>query len=521
MPAPPQVGWVPLTRVTCPVRTISRMPYFWTNDRIASILSLRPVTSRVMVFSVRATSLTRNTLQISMISMRVVGVALTLMRASSRSTVLKFVTSLTLMTSISLLSCLMICSRTSGSPSTTMIMRETVGCSVTPTARLWMLYPLRRNSPATFIRTPGVLSTRTEMVCLMGRLEATGGAAGSVADAIILDDHLLDGLARRDHRVAVLLRIAEDVHHTGPVGHLQGAEECGTNFLRTAHRDPHGAKGLGQPGEIRIPEPHIGVPLPVEELLPLPHHPQRPVVDDVDLDRQTQLHGGGEVLHRHLKPAVAHDGDHQRIWPPHLGPQRRREPEPHRAQSSRGDPRARLCREVELGGPHLVLPDVRGDNGPALGDPVDLLDGELGLDHVRRLLVAEGVAPPPLGDLTVPRLAVRRDHLGRQDSQRLPRVPHYRDMRGLILADLGRADVDVDKARVWGEVLEPARVTVVEPHPHGQDDVGLVNGVVRVGRPVHPQHSQGQGIRLRERPLAHEGRGHGNSCLTGQSRQFR
>ena len=74
-----------------------------------------------------------------MISIRVEGLALSLIKASSRSTVLNPVTSLTLMTSMSLLSCLMICSRISGSPPTMMIMRETVGCSVTPTARLSML----------------------------------------------------------------------------------------------------------------------------------------------------------------------------------------------------------------------------------------------------------------------------------------------------------------------------------------------------------------------------------------------
>src|SRR5262249_27161076 len=34
----PYVGWVPRTRVTWPVRTISRMPYFCTSHRIASIL---------------------------------------------------------------------------------------------------------------------------------------------------------------------------------------------------------------------------------------------------------------------------------------------------------------------------------------------------------------------------------------------------------------------------------------------------------------------------------------------------
>src|SRR5699024_3664455 len=45
-----------------------------------------------------------------------------------------------------------------------MVMREILGSSVTPTAKLSMLKPRRENSPATFERTTGWCSTRTASV---------------------------------------------------------------------------------------------------------------------------------------------------------------------------------------------------------------------------------------------------------------------------------------------------------------------------------------------------------------------
>ena len=58
----------------------------------------------------------------------------------------------------------MICSIMAASAMTSMVMRETVGSSVVPTARDSMLYPLREKRRDTWERTPAAFSTRTDSV---------------------------------------------------------------------------------------------------------------------------------------------------------------------------------------------------------------------------------------------------------------------------------------------------------------------------------------------------------------------
>src|SRR3546814_20402725 len=48
-----------------------------------------------------------------------------------------------------------------------MVIRETSGLAVGPTARLSMLKPRRLKRPAMRARTPGLFSTRTDKVCLL------------------------------------------------------------------------------------------------------------------------------------------------------------------------------------------------------------------------------------------------------------------------------------------------------------------------------------------------------------------
>ena len=66
------------------------------------------------------------------------------------------------LTSISLLSCFSICSSTSSSPVTAIVIRDNSGLRVSPTVRLSILYPLRLNIPATRLSTPDELPTRIE-----------------------------------------------------------------------------------------------------------------------------------------------------------------------------------------------------------------------------------------------------------------------------------------------------------------------------------------------------------------------
>src|SRR3990172_13346815 len=259
----PQVACAPRTSVTWPVRATSRIPCLPSSVSIASTLSPRPVTSSVIVRSVMSTTLARKTLAISMISIRVPGVALTLTRASSRSTVCIPSMAVARRTSTSLRSCLANCSVRSGGVSTTIVIRETSGSSVGPTDRLWMFTPRRRISPATRTRTPGLFSTSTLIVAVC---------------VSVIDDHLGHGLPRGDHRQAVLLGIAQDVHHDRAVLDGQRHRERTVHLLGTLHTDPARAEGLGDAGEVGIAEDGRRAPVVVEEGLPLPDHTERPVV---------------------------------------------------------------------------------------------------------------------------------------------------------------------------------------------------------------------------------------------------
>ena len=146
---------------------------------MATSLPGSPTTSMVRALSATSTTLARNTCTRSRIAARFSGGADTLSSISSRSTAGMRVRSLTSNTLISLLSCLLICSRVRSSPSTTMVRRETPACSAGPTARLSMLKPRRANSPEMRLSTPDSSSTSTERVCFMPRVASATGETPS------------------------------------------------------------------------------------------------------------------------------------------------------------------------------------------------------------------------------------------------------------------------------------------------------------------------------------------------------
>ena len=81
------------------------------------------------------------------------------------------------------------------------------------------------------------------------------------------------------------------------------------------------------------------------------------------------------------------------------------------------------------------------------------------------------------------------------------------------LVDFHLVDVEVDDARVGGEVLHVARDAVIEAGAHGDEQVAVRNGHVgRVGA-VHAGHAEVQVPRVRHAAFAHEGRDDGNARL--------
>ncbi len=83
-------------------------------------------------------------------------------------------------------------------------------------------------------------------------------------------------------------------------------------------------------------------------------------------------------------------------------------------------------------------------------------------------------------------------------------VAHDRHVDRLVLADLGRVDVDVDDLGLARERRELAGHAVVEAHADRDEQVGLGDRVVGVLRAVHAGHAEAQVVVLGERALAHQ-----------------
>ena len=93
-------------------------------------------------------------------------------------------------------------------------------------------------------------------------------------------------------------------------------------------------------------------------------------------------------------------------------------------------------------------------------------------------------------------------------------------MRKLVLVDLGGVDVDVDDPPVLGELAELAGDPIVEPDAERQEQVGLVDGVVGVDRPVHAQHLEREIVVAGDRSQPMHGHGDGDPGLGGELAQL-
>ena len=137
--------------------------------------------------------------------------ARTVASSSSRSTERRGSSSEILTTSMSLNSCLVICSSGVDSTSTTIVMRLKPSSSAGATASEKMLKPRRANSPATRASTPGRFWTSTDRMW-WSRSAVDGVGARSAGDVLagLLDlriggqDEVVVALAGRDHREHLL-----------------------------------------------------------------------------------------------------------------------------------------------------------------------------------------------------------------------------------------------------------------------------------------------------------------------------
>src|SRR5213592_2029077 len=100
-----------------------------------------------------------------------------------------------------------------------------------------------------------------------------------------------------------------------------------------------GPRPVGAGEEHEVGREHRGgrVALVVEELLPLPDHPEVAVVDDGDLDVELLLLQRGQLARRHLEPPVAGHDPHLGVGACHLGPDGGGQREAHGPQAAGGD----------------------------------------------------------------------------------------------------------------------------------------------------------------------------------------
>ena len=94
----------------------------------------------------------------------------------------------------------------------------------------------------------------------------------------------------------------------------------------------------------------------------MPNHPHIFIVEDENLHRQTILGGGAKLLNIHLDRCLAGNVDDQCVGIAELRADRGGKAIAHRAEATAGQPFIGAFEIEMLGGPHLVLTDLGGDD---------------------------------------------------------------------------------------------------------------------------------------------------------------
>ena len=233
--------------------------------------------------------------------------------------------------------------------------------------------------------------------------------------------------------------------------------------------EPRRAERLRQHREIWvIVVVNRGIAFAVEQLLPLPHHPQIHVVDDENLEGQLQRNRRHELLNRHDVGTVAVDVDDSLVRTSELRADGGGQTKPHRAEAAGVEPLPRL-REFEiLRRPHLVLSDIRNDDGIAVM-LINLLDDILRHHLVALLFVFKRIFLLPFLNLRAPCIDVGSADLLVQFSEDALRITDDRHIYRDILPDARCVNVNVDFFGVRREFAEVSRNPVIESGTDSDD----------------------------------------------------
>ena len=95
-------------------------------------------------------------------------------------------------------------------------------------------------------------------------------------------------------------------------------------------------------------------------------------------------------------------------------------------------------------------------------------------------------------------------------------VGNDRDVDDFVLVELGGIDVDVDDEAVLGEGRHLPGDPIVEANAEGEEEIGLVDGVIGVDAAMHAEHVERKRGVCRVGPEPHEGHCHRDSGTLGE-----
>src|SRR6185369_5095114 len=107
---------------------------------------------------------------------------------------------------------------------------------------------------------------------------------------------------------------------------------------------------------------HVRIGALVENLLPLPDHPEIVVIHNDDLEIGLVLDRSRKLLRSHLKPTVADKRDHLPVRMSYLSSKRGGESKAHCSETARSERLTWSVERIVLGQPHLMLTDIGGND---------------------------------------------------------------------------------------------------------------------------------------------------------------
>ena len=168
--------------------------------------------------------------------------------------------------------------------------------------------------------------------------------------------------------------------------------------------------------------------------------------------------------------------------------------------------------------PHLVLAYIGDIDGLGTGLIADLVNDLMGLElgfAVHGLVVVF----LPAADLLHPELVLGLFDIGQNGLQDIACIAGQAQVYCDIFAKLARVDVDLDDFGTLGEGVGVQRHTVTEPCADGNNEVGLINGLVGGVAAVHTQQPQIVRLAVAQHTGGHKGVGGGHTGLFQQIAQ--